>query len=151
MSCDILLKFQWIRSQRNLVAWFSSTVILFSRKCKRLWFSSRVTCVSNMFVVCGMDTGLFWMISSFLYITSLIGLGYASVVIDTLLAISKFSLGLSWLFEVGKIIFKVSLVTPSCCLIFFQVCVHGQSYWPWLMSIDILLKKLKSWCLKTYV
>ena len=58
MSCVIVLTFQCIRSQRNRSDWCGGTVIVFLVFAKYCESSSTVTCVSNMFVVCGIDMGL---------------------------------------------------------------------------------------------
>ena len=68
-SCGIVLKSHCIRYQRNLSTWWIVTMIVFYGGFKTLWFASKVTFVSNMFVVCGIDMGLVWTISSVVSIT----------------------------------------------------------------------------------
>ena len=79
-------------------------------------FSSTVTSISNIFVVCELDKGLFLMKLSVVCITPLLGMKYLFVVIYYLLTTSMFLLILSRLFEVGKVIAKGPSVIPGFCL-----------------------------------
>ena len=53
--------------------------------------SSTVIFIYNMFVVCGLITGLVWMLSSVASLTAVLGMEYESTVCDFLFTISMFS------------------------------------------------------------
>ena len=91
-------------------------------------------------MVCGLDSDLVWIIPSVVYYTGVFVLDNFFVDSSSIIFTSMFLLELSLLCEVCIVAFKGSLVTPDRCLFFYQVCEHSQFRWPWLMSIDILLK-----------
>ena len=66
--------------------------------------------------MCGMDTGLVWIISSVESYTAVFVLEYVTVDSDYLLATSMISLDLSWICEVGIVAFEGSLMTLGGCL-----------------------------------
>ena len=86
----------------------------FSPGASKYWKSSpTVTFLSIIFVVCGLDTGWVWMISSTAYWIAYLLLEYFSADSDYLLHTSMFSLNPSWLSEVDEFSCEVFLVTPG--------------------------------------
>ena len=61
---------------KNWVTGAVTLWLLFMGVVKHCDSSSTVTFISNMFVVCGIDTGLFWMVSYVVSLTAVFGLEY---------------------------------------------------------------------------
>ena len=95
MGCDIVLTFQCIISQCNLVVCCSGTVIVFYGFTKYCDSSSTVTCIFDIFLVCGLDTVSVGMVSSVVSFTAIFGLECVSAVIGSILVKSIFSIDLS--------------------------------------------------------
>ena len=116
MSGVNVLTLYWIRPQQNLGACCGGTVIVLPGGFKRLGVIINSDICICMFVLCGLDTGWVWMISSVASCTAEFVLEYASVNSDSLLYISMFPLNLSWICEEDNVDSEGSLETPGYCL-----------------------------------